>query len=539
MDGKKFLDHSKVKTLDASSMVMVDGDSGTKLIAATDFIGAALDATPDADLPVVTSVNGATGDVVIGGRNYALDTAKILNLKKTSSAAAIAYINTSKDIKLHDDKHVTVLFRCQRISGAAPLEISIRQEAEAKIITNVVNYRPKNENSAEWGIATLSFIEGCSLKDVHRISFAVRESVGEWEVDNVKLELGNVATDWTPAPEDLAPADLFDNPVMHRNIYRGKYLGDHVTDEQAAAIYDGSFKDLYVGDYWTKDGIDYRLADMMFYYNVGDVAFKQNHAVIVPDQALAQASMNDENSTAGGYAGSKMRTETLPNVVLPKIKAMFGDLVLTHKDYFTNAVTDGHPSAGAWVDSTVDLMNEIMVYGTHVYAPASNGVVLLNKYTTGKQQLALFALNPKMVNTRQTYWLRDVVSASSFALEDALGRAADSGASSSNGVRPYFIIGGRPAASTLESHERMVDMPEGVVLSDDADTTTEATPMPLPAAERAEVAVEPQTTEQSDDTAAEVQDATAAVETLPAKKRTRKVVTETETAETEASEVDA
>ena len=36
----------------------------------------------------------------------------------------------------------------------------------------------------------------------------------------------------------------------HSSFFRGKYLGDHVTEEQFAHIADGSFEDLYVGDYW-------------------------------------------------------------------------------------------------------------------------------------------------------------------------------------------------------------------------------------------------------------------------------------------------
>ena len=49
--------------------------------------------------------------------------------------------------------------------------------------------------------------------------------------------------------------------ATHNAIYRGKYLGDTVTAEQAAAIADGSFEDLFIGDYWTMGGVNYRIAD--------------------------------------------------------------------------------------------------------------------------------------------------------------------------------------------------------------------------------------------------------------------------------------
>lgn len=82
--------------------------------------------------------------------------------------------------------------------------------------------------------------------------------------------------------------------------------------------------------------------------------------------------MNETNITTGGYTGSLMYTENLAQAKTLAASA-FGDLILTHREYLTNAVTDGHASAGAWFDSTLDLPNEIMMYGCHVYAAMNNG----------------------------------------------------------------------------------------------------------------------------------------------------------------------
>ncbi len=49
-------------------------------------------------------------------------------------------------------------------------------------------------------------------------------------------------------------------------------------------------------------------------------------------------------------------------------KACFGENhVLKHREYLVNAVKDGKPSAGAWCDSIVELMDERMVYGSAIY----------------------------------------------------------------------------------------------------------------------------------------------------------------------------
>lgn len=229
-------------------------------------------------------------------------------------------------------------------------------------------------------------------------------------------------------------------PANHRNIYRGKNLGTAVTAEQKAAVSNGTFDDLFIGDYWTVNGTRYDIADMDYWYNCGDTAFTKHHLVMIPHTALYSAKMNETNSTEGGYVGSLMYTANLEQAKT-KINTDFGTMLLTHKEYFTTAVSNGHPSAGAWFDSTVDLMNEIMVYGCHIHTPANNGVTIPARYTIDKQQLAVFALNSGIANIRVSYWLRDVVSAANFAIARNYGLADYAYASNSIGVRPIFAIG--------------------------------------------------------------------------------------------------
>jgi hypothetical protein len=116
-------------------------------------------------------------------------------------------------------------------------------------------------------------------------------------------------------------------------------------------------------------------------------------------------------------------------------------MLLTHREYLVNAVTSGYPSAGAWFDSTVELMNEIMVYGSYIYTPAGDGVTSITRTTINKQQLSLFRLNPRAINNRVSIWLRDVVSSSYFAYVYVNGTATSNNASLSFGVRPAFAIG--------------------------------------------------------------------------------------------------
>lgn len=82
-----------------------------------------------------------------------------------------------------------------------------------------------------------------------------------------------------------------------------------------------------------------------------------------------------------------------------------------------------------------------MMYGSLVFTPAGDGTVVVNRYTIGKTQLALFTVVPKMISNRATFWLRDIVSSAFFALVSADGNAAYNYASNSFGVRPVFAIG--------------------------------------------------------------------------------------------------
>ena len=227
----------------------------------------------------------------------------------------------------------------------------------------------------------------------------------------------------------------------HNGIFRGKNLGSAVTDAQWAAIKAGTFADLYVGDYWTIGGVTWRIGGFDYNLRCGDTDFTTHHAVIVPDVSMYNHNMNATNTTEGGYVNSLMRLEGLAQAKQKAVAAFGSSHVLSHRIYLVNAVTNGKPSGGAWFDGTVELMNECMVYGSHIFAPACDGSTIVTNYTTEKSQLPLFQLAPHFISNRQWFWLRDVVSSDCFASVGADGYACYSGASYETGVRPYFLIG--------------------------------------------------------------------------------------------------
>ena len=249
--------------------------------------------------------------------------------------------------------------------------------------------------------------------------------------------------------DDLLKVIVPKNAGTHNGIYRGKDITDLFYDgtlsQQIAA---GTFDDVFIGDYiiGKVSKRKYLVADINYRLNMGDTECKTPHILMIPERIMGTAKMNDTNITTGAYVGSKMYIEYL----MPFKEVIYNDFesehIVSHRNLFANATTNGYESAGGWFHSDIELMNEIMVYGSNIFHNIQNGANLAYNYTMDKQQLSLFRLKPDLTVARNDagerywYWLRDVVSASFFAYVSGTGRADGSSASGSGGVRPAFLI---------------------------------------------------------------------------------------------------
>lgn len=283
-------------------------------------------------------------------------------------------------------------------------------------------------------LSSKDFIGGVNLSELTQINELVSGN---------KLLVGTTDGNKAIAAEDalFAMLDGFAPVELRRVLFRGKNLGTALTAVQKAAIKDGSFKGMFLGDYWSIGGRIWRIVDMDYWYNCGDTAFTSHHLVIMPDEALYNAQMNTTNVTTGGYVGSAMYKSNLANAKTI-VNAAFQGSVLTHREYLCNAVANGRPSGGAWFDSSIELPNEPMMYGHPHFSPTSDGSTVPSIYTISKTQLALFMVCPRfIVNRSYNQWLRDVVSSATFALVSHYGYTNYGNASFSHGVRPVFPVG--------------------------------------------------------------------------------------------------
>lgn len=256
-------------------------------------------------------------------------------------------------------------------------------------------------------------------RNIHTLDW---EGNAEYEGDVIATVNGKKVPMSTIAGVLLQP-----RAATHNAIYRGKYLGDTVTAKQAAAIADGSLEDLFIGDYWTMGGVNYRIADFDYWYRIGfpeASRVEKHHAVIVPDTAIATGQMNGGNTTSGGYRASLMKSKM--NDTISALPQGIRSRLLVH-----NALLDG-----TWTETSVDLMNEIMVYGCYVLADNSN------KQTSENRQLSLFRMSPQARYAGGNYWLRNYANATDFTLVSYYGDASKDAATSTYGIRPVFAICG-------------------------------------------------------------------------------------------------
>ena len=152
--------------------------------------------------------------------------------------------------------------------------------------------------------------------------------------------------------------------------------------------------------------------------------------------------MNDTDTTAGGFAGSKLYKTYLPQIQT-KLESDFGNHLINFRTIVSTHVDDsGAPDQAEWRDAKVAIPNEVMIFGSILNGNNKNG----SWYNVGDEdsQLPLMRLNgsERCNNRAGAFWLRDIHSASGFAFAYSSGDAYWYSASNAwVGVRAFFLIG--------------------------------------------------------------------------------------------------
>lgn len=244
-----------------------------------------------------------------------------------------------------------------------------------------------------------------------------------------------------------------DGAQTHNNIFRGQNLGA-LNATHIANIQNGTFRDMFIGDYFQINGSNYVIAGINYKKDHGDNSPLDNHLVLMPQdwsktptQTLAPDGstthyMNDTDTTAGGFSGSKLYQTYLPQIQT-KLESDFGNHLITFRTVVSTHVDDsGAPDQAEWRDAKVAIPNEVMIYGSILNGNNKNGS--WNNIGDEDSQLPLMRLNDseRCNNRAGTFWLRDIHSASGFANATSYGNASwDSASTLWDGVRAFFLIG--------------------------------------------------------------------------------------------------
>ena len=262
-----------------------------------------------------------------------------------------------------------------------------------------------------------------------------------------------------------------DGAEAHNAMWGGRDITAAFNNGTVSAnIANGTFKDIFPGDYITKqvtiprvladDGttelfaggtytVNWVVADCDYWINKGDTATTAHHVAIVPQAPIFSTRMNPTNTAEGGYAGSEMYRNVIPACATGIVNAFGSSHILTFRDHLTqdlntSAVSSGITTftgapnwRGEWHSQQCNLLSEAMVFdGPHCASSALDNIMAI-------RQMSAFRLSERLINYNHWWWwwLRDVVSSSLFAVCAHDGGATAGYASNTDGgVRPFALL---------------------------------------------------------------------------------------------------
>lgn len=147
--------------------------------------------------------------------------------------------------------------------------------------------------------------------------------------------------------------------ATRRMTYRGKNLGNVFLTKQREAIANGSFDDLFIGDYWvTPNGYNWLIVDFNRYLNsplnaAGDNRLTKNHIVLMADRQVSSDKIHSSGTT--NWYATELYTTMQGKI--PEVAAFFGA---------TNIVNHQRNSATTGQLTQIDLPTLPMITGSTI-----------------------------------------------------------------------------------------------------------------------------------------------------------------------------
>lgn len=217
----------------------------------------------------------------------------------------------------------------------------------------------------------------------------------------------------------------------HNGGIRGKNLGSTFTATQKAAIADGSFNDLYVGDYWEINGIKYVIIDMDYYLGFGqNNPTLEHHLIVFPDKVLSEQGYS---FTGTYYSSSEMYTTYMPQIAT-QLETIFGNYLINQSMLLYSS--NGNVT---WLKCKCIPPSMVQLQGYSHHIDPDNMPFKSNMF-------AIFRYSNSLLISDQLYWLQDYLpnygaGAMAFVTDDG-NIWFRSSTSYQYYLRPYFILAG-------------------------------------------------------------------------------------------------
>lgn len=236
------------------------------------------------------------------------------------------------------------------------------------------------------------------------------------------------------------PATLFTmanrgNAGMHNSMYRGASLGTNVSSYMAG-IRNGTFSNLYLGDYWTYAGVTWRIAAFDYFMGVGGTPVDWHHVVVVPDKGLYAGQIHGSSPFKGSYLDHDINKSGLNQALRMAQSALGSANVKKCWSRVSQGINDnGTVISYTWYNTEAMILDESMVFGRRLMGagPEGNGLNL--------GQLPAFFFNHDLITIGQQYWLRDRSHANTAVYISANGEVSTAPLTYGFQIRPYFVIG--------------------------------------------------------------------------------------------------
>ena len=234
-------------------------------------------------------------------------------------------------------------------------------------------------------------------------------------------------------------------PQMHKIIWRGKNLGARYTAEQQAAVANGTLTDIWLGDYWEKDGVKWTIVDFEA-ANQSMQDLPATYLTIMPDRSLGRSEMR-QTSEAQEMSSNHLYY-FLESIYLPKFESVFGSShILEHIVSFEGAWVSGSwesmringPTGYTRLKKKIVLPTEIDWFGTRLVTTLANEQWAVQ--TTSTRQFTAFQMGwTPILASDYGIWLHGQSSLDYYACVRKNEGVIMSHKSMKNGVCPYVFV---------------------------------------------------------------------------------------------------